>query len=438
MTPTTKNQLQDTNNDYVYDAAGNLIQPGPIGGPYVFDAENHLISAGGMDYLYDGDGKRVGKAPASAPTQPNYLYWYGMGPDILEETDGAGNYLYRDFRFNGMLLARGEDDWVDHFFADALDNTRCVYGDNDPDGGCSDYYPFGGERPIASSNNGVNVPFKFTGKERDSESGLDNFGARYNSSNFGRFMSPDPLMASATVYNPQTWNRYTYALNNPLKFIDPNGLKEVSADDCKKDSKCVTVKLNVVYDANANGGKGLTDKQKEQFQGQLQGAKDQFGDSNVHFDVTYTAGSVTSGGDVTGTVQGAANIFVSDHTFSGEAGDSGRLSGGAFGTILNINKADSDTLSHELGHHILGDTSGFADRLEKAAASLDPTLGVLVGAPLNLYADLTNDATRGNTSPDAFYRMKVEQVMNARETVRQGAQNLSQLLTQQAAIRPRQ
>jgi len=223
MTATTKNQLQDTNNDYVYDAAGNLIQPGPIGGPYVFDAENHLISAGGMAYLYDGDGKRVGKAPASTPTQPNYLYWYGIGSDILEETDGAGNYLYRDFRFNGMLLARGEDDWVDHFFADALGNTRCVYGDNDPDGGCSDYYPFGGERPIASSNNGVNVPFKFTGKERDSESGLDNFGARYNSSNFGRFMSPDDSSGPDNEQDPQGLNLYSYVQNNPMNAVDPDG-----------------------------------------------------------------------------------------------------------------------------------------------------------------------------------------------------------------------
>ena len=56
MLATTKNQLQDTNNDYVYDAAGNLILPGPTGGPYVFDAENHLISAGGMAYLYGGRG----------------------------------------------------------------------------------------------------------------------------------------------------------------------------------------------------------------------------------------------------------------------------------------------------------------------------------------------------------------------------------------------
>jgi len=207
---------------YSYDSASDLNQPGPIGGPYVFDAENHLISAGGMAYLYDGDGKRVGKAPASTPTQPNYLYWYGTGSQILEETNGAGNYLYEDFYFNGMLLARSEsDNWVDHFFADALGNTRCVYGDSDPDGGCSDYYPFGGERPI--TNGGVNVPFKFTGKERDSESGLDNFGARYTSSDFGRFLSPDPDNAGASDDDPQSWNAYAYVSDNPLNMTDPDG-----------------------------------------------------------------------------------------------------------------------------------------------------------------------------------------------------------------------
>lgn len=226
MSATLKNQLQDTSNDYVYDAAGNLIQPGPLGGPYVFDAENHLISAGGMAYLYDGDGKRVGKAPGSTPTQPNYLYWYGLGSQILEETDGAGNYTYRDFYFNGQLLARAESDWVDHFFTDALGNVRAVYGDGDPDGGTSEYYPFGGERPISNGSNttGVGVPFKFTGKERDSESGLDNFGARYDSSQYGRFMTPDPVtITTERLYDPQQLNAYAYVRNNPLRFNDPTG-----------------------------------------------------------------------------------------------------------------------------------------------------------------------------------------------------------------------
>lgn len=66
---------------------------------------------------------------------------------------------------------------------------------------------------------------QFTAKERDTDMGLDYFGARFYASTQGRFTSTDPLMASAYVENPQSWNRYTYALNNPLKYVDPEGLK---------------------------------------------------------------------------------------------------------------------------------------------------------------------------------------------------------------------
>lgn len=63
-----------------------------------------------------------------------------------------------------------------------------------------------------------------SGKERDSESGLDYFGARYYSSNIGRFMSPDQSNWGVDFYNPQTWNHYSYVGNNPLSNTDPNGL----------------------------------------------------------------------------------------------------------------------------------------------------------------------------------------------------------------------
>ncbi len=80
--------------------------------------------------------------------------------------------------------------------------------------------------------------YKFTGKERDSESGLDNFGARYDSSSMGRFMTPDPLLNSGRPSNPQTWNRYAYAMNNPLNIVDPTGLYNV-VDHCTSgDKKC--------------------------------------------------------------------------------------------------------------------------------------------------------------------------------------------------------
>lgn len=84
---------------------------------------------------------------------------------------------------------------------------------------------------------GVNYPF-LTSKERDVGTALDYFGARYYASIQGRFTSPDPLLSSGTVEEPQSWNRYSYVLNNPLRLIDPDGLyvfdKSVDPDERKK------------------------------------------------------------------------------------------------------------------------------------------------------------------------------------------------------------
>jgi RHS repeat-associated protein len=66
---------------------------------------------------------------------------------------------------------------------------------------------------------------RYTGYERDDESGLDYAQARYYNNAHGRFTSVDPLTASATIKNPQTFNRYSYCLNSPYKFTDPLGLK---------------------------------------------------------------------------------------------------------------------------------------------------------------------------------------------------------------------
>lgn len=71
----------------------------------------------------------------------------------------------------------------------------------------------------------MHVAPKFTGKERDTESGNDYFGARYYESSMGRFTTPDPSgLYFADPTNPQSLNLYEYALNDPLRFIDPHGL----------------------------------------------------------------------------------------------------------------------------------------------------------------------------------------------------------------------
>ena len=80
---------------------------------------------------------------------------------------------------------------------------------------------------------------EFTGKERDAETGLDYFGARYFSGAQGRFTSPDSP-AYSKLSNPQSWNLYAYTLNNPLAFTDPTGHEIVCANNaaqCQKDAQ---------------------------------------------------------------------------------------------------------------------------------------------------------------------------------------------------------
>jgi RHS repeat-associated protein len=73
------------------------------------------------------------------------------------------------------------------------------------------------------------VESRYTGKERDAESGLDYFGKRYYGSSMGRWMSPDPgKVTAAHLANPQKWNKYNYVLNNPLSMFDPDGQVEIS------------------------------------------------------------------------------------------------------------------------------------------------------------------------------------------------------------------
>jgi RHS repeat-associated protein len=218
LTATPKNQI----SGYTYDAAGNLINDG-LGHVYTFNAENQLTCAASTAYLYDGDGKRVEKATGCTTPAASKLYWYGIGSDPLTESNSAGTSSAEYIFFGGRRTARIDlpSAVVHYHFSDHLGSANVVTSSAGVIQDESDYYPFGGERAITNSdpNN-----FKFTGKERDSESGLDNFGARYISSSLGRFMSPDRLFFQAKMLvDPQHFNLYTYVRNNPLVYVDPSG-----------------------------------------------------------------------------------------------------------------------------------------------------------------------------------------------------------------------
>lgn len=133
----------------------------------------------------------------------------------------------------------------------------------------------------------------FTGKERDAETGLDYFGARYMSAAQGRFTSPDAPLVDQNPADPQSWNLYSYGRNNPLRFIDPTGNEAVSASDCEKNPSCTVVQMNVIYDRNA----ALFDKKgnvlpsvQQRVADQINEAGNEYGDILVAFDVRYSTG----------------------------------------------------------------------------------------------------------------------------------------------------
>ena len=223
-----KNQV----TNWCYDTAGNIVDPNqgcpnspPSSYPNVYDAENRLakstIGAGTTSYDYDADGRRVKKLG-----NVNTLYWYGAG-GVLEETDLSGNLQNEYVFFSGKRTARySATSGYSFYFSDHLGSANVV---TDALGNIkeeSDYYPFGGERQVIDA--GIGNHYKFTGKERDPETGCDYFGARYYCNTIGRFITPDwaakpTAVPYASFGNPQSLNLYSYVKNNPTTFGDPDG-----------------------------------------------------------------------------------------------------------------------------------------------------------------------------------------------------------------------
>jgi RHS repeat-associated protein len=230
--PSVQNQL----NGFCNDAAGNLVlntscpQP-PFTPSYYYDAENRLIATAGYSYIYDGNGQRVekcteGTTPGTCATNATgTLYWRGLSSDALSETNLAGTVQNNYVFFNGQRVARSDSTPLIHYyFSDHLGSHGVVENANGAT--CEqdiDYYPYGGAENDYCATVAQN--YKFTGKERDTESGLDNFGKRYNASSMGRFMTPDPVgIMKQKLLDPQQWNMYAYVRNNPLRFVDPTGM----------------------------------------------------------------------------------------------------------------------------------------------------------------------------------------------------------------------
>jgi RHS repeat-associated protein len=132
---------------------------------------------------------------------------------------------------------------VEYYHLDALGSVRAVTNQAGQVVERHDFLPYGEEcttAPCSGALPGTNT-FKFTGKERDTESGLDYFRARYYAAPRARFTSVDPVFTlPENRIDPQRWNRYAYGRNNPLKYVDPSGrILELTGEDRVRDFKVI-------------------------------------------------------------------------------------------------------------------------------------------------------------------------------------------------------
>jgi RHS repeat-associated protein len=242
-----------------YDLAGNAtVCPFATAVNYTYDAENRLVAADTTSFAYGGDGRRVSKTQGSTTT----MYVYDAAGQLAAEystTPATGGTTY--------------------LTADNLGSTRLLTDSNSNVIERHDYLPFGEDIPAGMGfrttalgylNQGApdGLTERFTGKERDAETGLDYFGARYLSSAQGRWMSPDwstrpDPMPYADPSNPQTLNLYGYVQNNPLSLID-DGHDTLSPKTSRtEDEQLVKDRLWALGQELIGAGKALSNVVKE-------------------------------------------------------------------------------------------------------------------------------------------------------------------------------
>ncbi len=262
-----KNRI--TGSSITYDAAGNVMNGGTHS--YTYDAENRIITVDGgvtAQYTYEADGHRIRKVTSSSTLD----YIFDLEGRAVSEVNTSGTRTRGEIYLGGRHLASYAAGTTAFDHSDWLGTVRVSTGAAGSILNSFTSLPFGDALNTIGSS-----PIHFTGKERDSESGLDNFGARYDSSSMGPFMTPDPVVITTErLYDPQQLNGYSYVRNNPLRFLDPTGMilqlsgnlaadKEeicrISGDACDRIS--VNEKTGVVtfntegLDLSANAGAAL-------------------------------------------------------------------------------------------------------------------------------------------------------------------------------------
>ncbi|MBX3282033.1 MAG: RHS repeat protein [Acidobacteria bacterium] len=342
-------------NGTTYDTAGNTITDAQ-GRTFTYDAENKQVEVENAQsqtigqYFFDGDGKRVKKIVPSTGEVTVFVY------------DASG----RSVAEYSTVVAPAQDAKVNYLTTDHLGSPRIKTDRNGAVISRNDYLPFGEDlfTPQRTQTLGYttdDIRQKFTGYEKDDETGLDFAQARMYLNKHGRFTTTDPLISSARVELASSWNRYSYVLGNPLLLTDPTGLfdwgeslgGDTPDDELKKTNHNLWKKRQKILGMLSALGQLSAETAKKMGVGAAQFAKIQravaaYGAAGDNNGVVLEIGKLDKGDAITGSPK---NKDGGNDYFSVSSGSDG-ISVKA-NVIVTFDSLNEDTIVHE-GEHVAG------------------------------------------------------------------------------------
>jgi RHS repeat-associated protein len=220
-TNSSNEMTANSNASYTYDNNGNT-QTKVVGSnttTYAWDYENRMTSVtlpgsgGTVTFKYDPFGRRIYKSSSSGTS----IYAYD-GDNLIEETNSSGAAVARYAQQGVNIdepLAMLRSSTTSYYHADGLGSVTSL---SNSAGALAQTYTFDSFGNQTASTGSLTNPFRYTGREFDTETNLYYYRARYYDSSAGRFLSEDAL-----EFGGKNVNFYQYAVNNPTRFVDPSG-----------------------------------------------------------------------------------------------------------------------------------------------------------------------------------------------------------------------
>ena len=206
-------------NEYTYDANGNLTKDLNKG---ITNISYNCLNLPSV--VTFSDGSTITYTYGADGTKLRTVHKIGSATTT---TDYCGNVVYENGVQKLLLTEEGyvtlSDSKYHYYLKDHQGNNRVVINQSGTVEETNHYYPFGGVFASAGSIQ----PYKYNGKEFDNKKGLNwyDYGARHYDAALGRFTTNDPLAEKYYSMSP-----YTYCADNPVKFIDPNGMEYAPGD----------------------------------------------------------------------------------------------------------------------------------------------------------------------------------------------------------------